>query len=304
MWIRLDTISPVYIHSRIPPTLEDHATEALRTLREWNAPAASDELLEIDDLEEFQSTDLEYLLRYAVEQADRERERQARPRRRRRINAGVPSLYGLIPAPHYRGQLPHQPQQIQLLPLKPYSRQPPIPLASDVDLSEFFHESNIYARCAWIIPVRGHPPWEGSTPARIVDSDDPRQLGVRSVETTDSETKEPYICWNPDAVRAVWDFLLTFHQNGRFGPIGLAFEPVLDSETDEVSGDELDDVDYIKVYHEAYLSMYLRNVLDLWSYTPGSNAGPGASHRPSNKIRMMKGARLVLVKDGDGICIA
>ena len=48
-------------------------------------------------------------------------------------------------------------------------------------------------------------------------------------------------------------------------------------------------VDYIKVNHDAPCRLYVRNVLDAWSYEVKDTDGC------VKKIRLLKGARLVLV---------
>ena len=86
----------------------------------------------------------------------------------------------------------------------------------------------------------------------------------------------------------------------------------------------LQSVDYIKVYHDVMYAMYLRNALDAWGYhSPTQNVGPQVPHSEdsvgngkrnsdercrerqvipppaadvkSKKIRILKGAKLVLV---------
>jgi hypothetical protein len=51
----------------------------------------------------------------------------------------------------------------------------------------------------------------------------------------------------------------------------------------------LSTVDYIKVNHDALCRLYVRNALDAWSYEVGDTDGC------VKKIRLLKGARLVLV---------
>ena len=45
-------------------------------------------------------------------------------------------------------------------------------------------------------------------------------------------------------------------------------------------------VDYIKVYYDAYCRLYVQSALDAWSYDTDDC---------DNKVRVLKGARLVLV---------
>lgn len=64
-------------------------------------------------------------------------------------------------------------------------------------------------------------------------------------------------------------------------------------------------VDHLKIYHEAPNSMHVRNALHAWSYVaPHFEGGVVASGKPQ-KIRMLKGAKLVLVNEkSKGILIA
>jgi hypothetical protein len=50
----------------------------------------------------------------------------------------------------------------------------------------------------------------------------------------------------------------------------------------------LSKTDYIKVYHEAKKSMFLRTALDLWAYEQGEG-------KAKEKVRVLKGAKLVMV---------
>ena len=51
--------------------------------------------------------------------------------------------------------------------------------------------------------------------------------------------------------------------------------------------------DYIKVYHDARFAMVIRNVLDAWGYLP-------SEEKEGNKVRVLKGVRLILVNDRSG----
>ncbi|TFK53006.1 hypothetical protein OE88DRAFT_1806925 [Heliocybe sulcata] len=268
---------------------------------------AQEELPPLYSLEEFQSTDIEYVFRSCRQFGIEEPRQRLAPRKTRKIEIPEPSLFRMIPQPHYRSQLPHGPQQLQVLEahkLLAYSQRSPVPLDPETDMSKFFG-SNALTRCAWVIPVRGRLYFPDATPARMCDIENVMQLGVRNVASEESGGLETCILWSPKALRAFWDWLLQYHANGAFGPIALSFKAVVPGihyedvyEDDEDGGSEigecLDYIDHIKVYHDAYLSLHLRNAISLWKY----------QSTPSSRRRhFMRGAKLLLEGSGKAVCI-
>jgi hypothetical protein len=73
--------------------------------------------------------------------------------------------------------------------------------------------------------------------------------------------------------------------NGRFGPVSIAFHAPTDN-VDDVNGTH-----HLKVYHDARHSLQIRKALDLWSAKPVT-AGPGATNK---QARPLKGGHLLLV---------
>ncbi|KZT28269.1 hypothetical protein NEOLEDRAFT_1129620 [Neolentinus lepideus HHB14362 ss-1] len=269
-----------------------------------------DELPPVWELTEFQSTNLERVFQVSVDHNAEELGHEEGQPITLQIEITGPSLWRMIPEPHWLGQLPHGPQQLHVLEdrkLGPYSRQCPIPLDLEIDMSQFFSGVNSYTRCEWVIPVRGRLHFPDATPARMCDSEDLGQLGVRKVTKADGEANlmETCICWSPKALGAFWNWLAEYHENGMFGPIALSFEPVVpgtyhvdvyktaEDEIPEIGGD-LEYIDHIKVFHDAYVSMYLRNAISLWKY----------QSTPSSRGRQfLKGAKLLLIGSAKAVCI-
>ena len=104
-------------------------------------------------------------------------------------------------------------------------------------------------------------------------------------------------------MRSFWSFLLAVRDANTLGPLALAYHSssrgaALDSKTSSPL-----EVDHIKIYHDAPCAMLIRNVLDAWAFTMGAthlddNAGdPDTTQPRSQKIRVLKGAKLILLDD-------
>lgn len=180
-----------------------------------------------------------------------------------------------------------------------------------------------YARCAWVVPVRGLLPWEGCSAGLVINS----------------EEKELEVTWTHDSLNAFWAFLVALKNAGTLGSIALSFHPAptmnivqresldesvgakgshefnSDSGSNAISNSgsgrdagaeicraPLSAVDHIKVYHDVGHAMFVRNVLDAWAFkrTGGGEEGKtdtvgGESMSVARKVRVLKGAKLVLV---------
>ena len=84
-----------------------------------------------------------------------------------------------------------------------------------------------YARCAWVIPVRGTLPWPGCTAASVLDPDhasDEAFVGPRGPSTTsaDDDGLSGQIVWTQRALLDFWDFRLQLREGGALGPIALS----------------------------------------------------------------------------------
>ena len=68
-----------------------------------------------------------------------------------------------------------------------------------------------FRRLAWVVPVRGRPPW-GATPAAML-------AGPSSQVTCDDHT----LAWTTDTLRDFWGFLKDLKDAGNLGPLSVAF---------------------------------------------------------------------------------
>lgn len=139
------------------------------------------------------------------------------------------------------------------------------------------------------------------------------------------------ITWTPDALQHLWTFLGSIQQAKHLGPLSLSFhaatvdsfsttnsisEPVWESNNpyyhpppskhtagspDDFAADirraQLEDVDYIKVFHDVPYSLSLRNILDAYRYGPANEEVLGRSGANDRKIRILKGTHLVLMDE-------
>jgi hypothetical protein len=169
---------------------------------------------------------------------------------------------------------------------------------------------------AWLIPIRGILPWENCTSGAFLDAS-------CIIPTPSSPIVDNQISWTQDSILKFWEFLLRLREVGKLGPLGISFNcslqtrispgttnvdqrfyidpdllflDVTTSNTEAVpypqetcSNLNLSTVDYIKVNHDAPCRLYVRNALDAWSYEVGD------TDSCVKKIRLLKGARLVLV---------
>ena len=166
---------------------------------------------------------------------------------------------------------------------------------------------------AWLIPVRGTLPWENCTSGAFLDAS-------RTIPTPSSPIVDDQISWTQGSILKFWDFLLRLREVGKLGPLGISFNCSLQSRISPVTTDvdqqvhidpdllflnvtndtipylqetcsnlNLSMVDYIKVNHDAPCRLYVRSALDAWSYEVKDTDGS------IKKIRLLKGARLVLV---------
>ena len=178
------------------------------------------------------------------------------------------------------------------------------------------------ARSAWVIPVRGSLPWKGSTSALILDASE-GVLPNGPVKVQDHRE----ITWTHAALVKFWNFLFAIQQSKNLGPISLSFyakpvspivvsngadtfsvginrHPIFDGDmpmpqtVDVPLQEPLSDVDHIKVYHDTANTMYMRNILDAWSYEENINImSSSVDILRGKKIRMLKGAVLVLLNE-------
>ena len=153
---------------------------------------------------------------------------------------------------------------------------------------------------AWLIPIRGTLPWHNCTSGAFLDP------ASHVIPTPSSPIIDDQISWTQGSILQFWDFLYRLRQVGRLGPLGIAFNccssqsrattditdqqmPTTDTLPYPQESRSLSMVDYIKVNHDAPCRLYVRSALDAWSYEVRDTDGC------VKKIRLLKGARLVLV---------
>ncbi|TBU39676.1 hypothetical protein BD309DRAFT_969171 [Dichomitus squalens] len=245
--------------------------------------------------------------------------------KRRRIDDKDIPLRGVLPMPHFYASLL---TSDSTPPLSHWARWPvkegviALPPHTLKSCEEYMEDP--YARLAWIVPIRGCLQWDGATSATVL-SDIP-----------DGDTAEDFLpspaaprpdgilelAWTKDALRQLWDVLKGLRVAKNLGPLSLSFHvvplgnathsmeqysyagshkqttpsrpgssPVSPPAAPESSAScpppsPLREVDHFKVYHDAPYTKAVRNALHGWSY-----------HKGDQKIRLLKGARLVLVDE-------
>ncbi|KAJ7846068.1 hypothetical protein B0H14DRAFT_3681884 [Mycena olivaceomarginata] len=172
-----------------PPKIT--TARSLRNLAEWNADISrSDDVFNLNKLEEFKNTDLDFLTaRTAVKRSHSKASLQERASKRRKLD--IATLRNVISQPHV---LPStMPASAKKSSVAPYSKCKPIPLPLPDPLP--------YTRRSWVIPVRGSLPWRHATSAVVLQ--DPGDLP----EPPDPYTHEE-IAWTAAALASLWSFLL------------------------------------------------------------------------------------------------
>ncbi|KAJ7031572.1 hypothetical protein C8F04DRAFT_1109799 [Mycena alexandri] len=291
-----------------PKPPENSTKRSLPRLKEWNADVDfGDEVFNLNDLEEFQSTNLNFLfLGNTAKRSYSEVSLGEPPTKRRKLD--VASLRNAIPQPHV---FPSNSTQKQSS-FTPYSRTKPIPIPPH---ALPLPEPLPYTRRSWVIPVRGTLPWWHATSAVVLL--DPNALP----EPPDPNTHEE-IVWTTGALASFWSFLRLIRDKNTGGSLGLSFnvahhvsssnnsqpsytelsgmgaqpQPFYTQDTGgassvvssvrQLAATPLTFLDHIKVYHDAVNSMQVRNLLDAWAFEAGGD-----------KIRLIKTSRLVLLDE-------
>ncbi|KAJ7805791.1 hypothetical protein B0H14DRAFT_3484751 [Mycena olivaceomarginata] len=270
-----------------PPKIT--TARSLRNFAEWNADIGrSDDVFNLDELEEFRNTDLDFLTaRTAVKRSHSKESLQERASKRRKLD--IASLRNVISQPHI---LPStMPASTKKSSVAPYSKCKPIPIPPH---SLPLPDPLPYTRRSWVIPT---PTTSLSPPIHTLTR---RSHG------------------QPPALASLWSFLRLLRDKSPVGPLGLSFNVSGNVASDsqptysEISGMgaqpltfdngaasmvssarpvaiPLAFIDHIKIYHDAAYSMQLRNLLDAWSFETGKAGAP--------KIRVLKGSRLVLLDE-------
>ncbi|KAG1740486.1 uncharacterized protein EDB91DRAFT_352090 [Suillus paluster] len=207
------------------------------------------------------------------------------------------------------------------------------------ELAKLFMHSP-YNRAAWLIPIRGRLPWDGAAWATITEPVQAPQRGDTPQLPSGPATQfdgTTLITWTRHSIVDFWKFMISIQQAKNLGPISLSFHaapsgvpftftssinrfdltarrsnrPVQpaqskasvdpsDDISDQIRHAQLESTDFIKVYHDAKYSLYLRNILDAYRYIPEATTSEGHPNNcetagSTTKIRMLKGAQLVVV---------
>ncbi|KAF4607922.1 hypothetical protein EYR40_000258 [Pleurotus pulmonarius] len=308
----------VYTLSTLPPRVRG---SRVLDIKEWGTAVDDNEIYDIQELEEFRT----YLMRHEPDASSSPRrppspsQAEERPRKRLKVEAG--SLFSWIPQPHIRTS-PNRPGNATVA-ILPFSKAKPIILPPHT-FTDF--KPLPQTRTAWIVPVRGTLPWEGSSSAVTHTSTDPSDL--KPFDGTISGIVCTQIMWNKASLVEFWSFLLTLRDKGTLGPIGISFHTSHSSRsctqtsaasshkdkgyhqghngtTSTVDKDVsrnnerssssarsnyrsiIKDADYIKIYHDGAVAMRVRSVLDAWRYIGPSN----------DKVRVLLEAKLVLLDE-------
>ncbi|EIW79707.1 hypothetical protein CONPUDRAFT_155102 [Coniophora puteana RWD-64-598 SS2] len=358
-----------------PPAIKyDSQRLGIENLKSWGEPPDADELVPMEDLEPFHSTDLrdpeppeasqpQIHARPTLELEDTS-VLEERPLKRPRLD--IEPLYDLIPQPHYHS-IPsgkYDPFNPERCP--PFPKRPAVPVPPQTQEAVVAVLEQPYARVAWVIPVRGDVPYEGATEARLLlapgapashpslptdhGAEDEYDSVLPSAPDTDLG-RDARITWTRAAVLDFWTFLLRMQQAKYTGPTAVSFHPASpdpmrslslppsasafrsQSRWDDTSATisqvpsteesesrahdlteawrktRLQSADYVKVFHDAAYTRYLRNILDAYWFGAGHEGEPKPDDamdvdRPGPKIKPLRGARLALLDDrGRGLLV-
>lgn len=150
------------------------------------------------------------------------------------------------------------------------------------------HINDSFGYSAWIIPLRGQPPFNDTTPALLVEEGE--TYTRRSVHGR-------RLLWTIPMIVDLLSYLARLREQRTYGTMGLALEHALlqRSASTHLSGSRvyphsLQDVDHIKLYHTNRMSPFLRQELHLWkwvSYASNTNQA----------TQILRGVRLALVDE-------
>ncbi|KAI9464004.1 hypothetical protein BJY52DRAFT_1184414 [Lactarius psammicola] len=339
-WRTHDTISArdcflrnafTYVFS--PPLASTTADVPSSAVKEWNTRPSESEICSTASLRPFESTLVSPPLGHPVVPVqDRYQhwldDSPQPPKKRMKVNVDMGPLDELIPLPHY---IPAPPDVRTALPRSPsdiYPTYAPIPPQTTSSIGDLL--SSLYARVAWLIPVRGAPPWNGVSRASVVLGDYSAP-GPGHLPASD-------VVWTHSALRQFWIFLCSCSETlgSVTGPLSLSFHttprsaltrlqqeitsPVTSSthlankETEMTPSDleplmpivsaskPLTDMDYVKVYCDAPRAMSVRRALAQWSY---EGDGCAEDARTVEGIRFLEFAKFVLVNEtGEGMLVS
>ncbi|PPQ74913.1 hypothetical protein CVT24_003023 [Panaeolus cyanescens] len=337
-----------YIYNIQPPLISFGPVTAL-DLKEWGEPVSPDEEYSLSELQDFEcgigagvqiprgdshshdKTETTIIKRRKQESvgydAKERQSGQTTVKRQRvldevslsrlipQVSIGISNYASSIPSEQYKKPHVHPsqfiPHPISVLAIKQYLKTPPTYIHPHD--AERIESNPITSRFTWVIPVRGCPPWEGSTPASII----PDSEFTPSVD--DHPKRE--IQWTHNSLLQFWEYLLNTRKNGSFGSLGVSFHfarkapttrgrkklkeklqkwptpATVQTPRDSQSAVSLAAFDHIKVYHDAFVRLQLRTYLDNFYYkyiVDGHN----------NEAMVLGGVRLVLLDNrGQGVML-
>ena len=165
-----------------------------------------------------------------------------------------------------------------------------------------------FARCTWVIPIRGTLPWPDCSSAVILREGMPSSVGSRGAQLKPdpeiASTTTSDVVWTRAAVRAFWQFLVDLRKSENLGPIALSFHAVTSrsgTKTTALANNAptantgpksqkrkvapgLLDCDHFKIYHDARYAMHLRNVFHAWSYQYSEDSTGTGHERPTASL--------------------
>uniref|UniRef100_A0A0W0F1U3 Uncharacterized protein n=2 Tax=Moniliophthora roreri TaxID=221103 RepID=A0A0W0F1U3_MONRR len=307
-----------YTFAREAPVIQPVDGEHRGTLKEWGDSATEDEILYTEDLLEFEGTTLDDMFITRPEMEIKSPDKRPRtpedeePSKRQKLVLDTAPLDNVIPEPHlYPSGDNKAPDLKKLL---SYAKSQPIPIhPHTLPISV----SHVHSRRAWLIPVRGTLPWDRATSAVVLDP----EFSPQTPQPGGTTSSEP-IVWTHAALLAFWQYVLSFRQKTKLGSLSLSFTTpetrhsnlnahldLSNDDDEEVSllkkrnqdfhkriAHPLASVVYIKIYHYAEVSMHVRHGIDLFRFKTES---------PERRIKVMEGARLVLVDElSNGVLIS
>ncbi|KAJ1301138.1 hypothetical protein OPQ81_003550 [Rhizoctonia solani] len=215
-------------------------------------------------------------------------------------------LHSVIPQPHFLPSLPCPPPSLtegMLASLVPPTFQNWLDKdgapAQDQAAAAANFLSDEWGRAAWIIPVRGRAPWDGCSAAIV---------SVRPIK----ERKKRIIVWTPASLRSFWAQMVGFRDTKRVGSLSISFEavpgkpPELESHKQASELKASRSFEFIKLYHDARVSLKLRTILQVLEFVDEDRYGIHADDPKEGELgtvtmRRLLGAstRLALL-DGTG----
>ncbi|KAH7883056.1 hypothetical protein F5I97DRAFT_1930647 [Phlebopus sp. FC_14] len=207
----------------------------LESLQEWNEPFSElvDDYFRLQDLGEFESTDFQILLNllsHAKPESPSHVEKRLSDadlpvgystKRPRLVTA---SIADLIPQPHFIAGPAGNFDFVDSNKITPFRKaQPsPVPPYDTNSITQLLNSG--FRRGAWLVPVRGSPPWDGATTALILDSG--RNISGASSSSPSEHTGSLSSCritWTRKSLLSFWKFLVSIQQAKKLGPMSLSF---------------------------------------------------------------------------------